>query len=67
MPTVFIALPPATWAETLNEAIFRLAIVKLGGVEAVLRSEHPPELLIDFKGFIYIVTVIARHIEVGRT
>ena len=37
------------------------------GVEAVLRSEQPPELQIDFKGSIYIVTVIARHIEVGRT
>ena len=67
MPTVFIALPPATWAETLNEAIFRLAIVKLGGVEAVLRSEQPPALPIDVKSSIYIVTVTARRIQVGGT
>ena len=67
MPTVFFALSPATCAVTLNEDIFRLAIVELGGVEAVLRSEQPPELQIDFKGSIYIVTVIARHIEVGST
>jgi hypothetical protein len=59
MPMVFIALPPATWAVTLNEAIFRLALGKLGGVEAVLRSEQPPALPIDVKSSIYIVTVTA--------
>src|SRR5208282_2018134 len=37
------------FVEVLKNPVFRRPIVKLGNVEAVLRSEQPPELHIDFK------------------
>lgn len=37
------------FVDVLKDGIFRRPIVKLGNVEAVMRSEQPPELHINFK------------------
>jgi MoaA/NifB/PqqE/SkfB family radical SAM enzyme len=39
----------AEFADLLKSDIFRHPIVKLGNVEAVVRSEQPPELIVNFE------------------